>query len=69
MDIISGQNDVLIGFIDQAALIMAEKSKFCRAFVRISDNKKTLSNCVIFVLACVVPAFGVLYKFFPSAVT
>lgn len=69
MDEISNQKDVLIGFIDEAAITIAEGSKFGRAFVGITPLiNSPLSNCVISVLACVVPAFGVLYKFFPSAV-
>lgn len=69
MDEISNQKDVLIGFIDEAAITIEEGSKFGRAFVGITPLiNSPLSDCVISVLSCVVPAFGVLYKFFPSAV-
>lgn len=69
MQEISNQNDVLIGFIDEAAVSIADGKKYGRSFVGITPLiNSPLSNCKVSVLSCVLPGYGVLYKFFNSAV-
>ena len=69
MDEISNQNDVLIGFIDEAGVGIGEGSKYGHSFIGITPLiNSTLSNCQVSVLACVVPGFGVLYKYYNSSV-
>lgn len=69
MQEISNQNDVLIGFIDEAAVSIADGKKYGRSFVGITPLiNNPLSNCKVSVLSCVLPGYGVLYKFFNSAV-
>lgn len=69
MQEISDQNDVLLGFIDEAAINIGEGKKYGRSFVGITPLiNSPLSNCKVSVLACVLPGYGVLYKFFDSAV-
>lgn len=69
MQEISNQNDVLIGFIDEAAVSIGEGKKYGRSFVGITPLiNSPLSHCKISVLSCVLPGYGVLYKFFSSAV-
>ena len=69
MEEISNQSDVLIGFIDEAGITVSEGRKYGHSFVGVTPMINCpLSDCKISVLSCVVPGFGVLYKFFNSSV-
>ena len=69
MDEISNTKDVLIGFIDEAGVTINEGSKYGHAFIGITPLiNSPLSNAKVSVLTCVVPGFGVLYKYYGSSV-
>ena len=69
MQEISNQNDVLLGFIDEAAISIGDGKKYGRSFVGITPLiNSPLSSCKVAVLACVLPGYGVLYKFFDTSV-
>lgn len=69
MDDISNNDDVLMGFIDEAGVTVNEGSKYGRSFLGITPLiNSPLSQCKVSVLACVFPGFGVIYRFFGTSV-
>lgn len=69
MDEISNKKDVLVAYIDEAAVSINEGDKYGHAFIGITPLINCpLSNTKVSVLACVIPGFGVLYKYYGSSV-
>lgn len=69
IDDISNNEDVLMGFIDEAGVTVNEGSKYGRSYLGITPLiNSTLSQCKVSVLACVFPGFGVIYRFFGESV-